>query len=223
MLIFQTMLNKTVTIEISGEKKHTGILLDYGQDILVIYNGINFIYIPTLHVQNIRTNDILDEEIEVPTFTPYENENKLSYRKILQHARGQFVEMYVSGTLSLHGYITAIMNNYFVFYSPVYKTVYIPMYHMKWLIPYPNDRTPYSMERERLPVSPSVIPLTRTFEEQLQKFIGDIVVFDLGVNPYKVGLLNQIKDHFAEIVIGKGESLLLNLQHIKTVHSPKQL
>lgn len=223
MFISNSLLNKAITIDISGERKHTGILIDYGQDIVVIYDGMNFIYIPTLHIQSIRASDNLEEEIESPTYSPYESDNKISYRKTLQQARGQFLEVYVSGMLSLHGYVTAIMNNYFVFYSPVYKSIYIPMYHLKWLIPYQNNQTPFSMERERLPVSPSVLPLTRTFEEQLNKLIGEIVIFDLGVNPYKIGLLNNIEEHFAELIIAKGESFFLNLHHIKTVHSPKQL
>lgn len=219
----ESMLNKAVTIDVSGEKKLRGILIDIGQDIMVIYNGENFIYIPTLHIQNIKTNDDLEEEIITPTSMPYEDESKLSYRKILQHARGQFVELYVSGRISLHGYVTAIMNNYFVFYSPIHKTVYIHMYHLKWLIPYSTNQTPFSLERERLPVSPYVLPLSRTFEEQLQKLVGEIVIFDLGDNENKIGLLNNIDNQFLELTSGKGVNLLLNLHHIKTVHSPKQL
>ena len=97
------------------------------------------------------------------------------------------------------------------------------MYHLKWLIPYPENQTPFSMEREQLPVSPSVVPLSRSFEDQLQKLVGEIVIFDLGANPNKIGLLNKIQGQFAQLLIGKGESILLNTHHIKTVHSPKQL
>ncbi|MCM3634924.1 MULTISPECIES: DUF2642 domain-containing protein [Paenibacillus] len=223
MSMIHSLLNKVVNIEISGEKRHTGILIDYGRDMLVVYNGMNFIYFPTHHIQNIRANDKPEEEITSPSDTQYESEPNLSYRKVLLNARGQFLEVYISGQLSLHGYVTAIMNNYFVFYSPVYKTIYIPMYHLKWLIPYPTEQTPFSIDRERLPVSPSIVPLARTFEEQLDKLIGEIIVFDLGVNPNKIGLLSSIEDHYVELVIGKGERFILNMHHIKSVHSPKQL
>lgn len=223
MSILHSLLNKTVNIEISGDKKHTGILIDYGQDILVVFNGINFIYFPTLHIQNLRANVNVEEEIQSPTTTPYDFDSSLSYRKTLQHARGHFLEIYVSGSLSLHGYVTAIMNNYFVFYSPVFKTIYIPMYHLKWLIPYSIDKTPFSIDRERFPVSPSTLPLTRTFEEQVHKLVGEVVVFDLGFHPNKIGLLNKIEDNMIELVSGNGENLFLNMHHIKSVHSPKQL
>lgn len=219
----QSMLNKAVTVEISSEKRQNGILIDRGQDIIVIYNGTNFIYIPILHVQNININDNPEEVIQSPSTVPHDDTSRISYRNILQHARGQFVEIYVSGALSLHGYVTAVMNNYFVFYSPIYKTTYIPMYHLKWLIPYPENQTPFSMKREQLPVSPSVVPLSRSFEDQLQKLVGEIVIFDLGANPNKIGLLNKIEGQFAQLLVGKGESILLNTHHIKTVHSPKQL
>lgn len=223
MSILHALLNKIVNIEISGDKRHTGMLIDYGQDIIVIYNGVTFVYFPTLHIQNIRGNDFIEQEIETPDYTPHDQENKISYRKTLQNARGQFVEIYVSGALSLHGYVTSIMNDYFVFYSPVYKTVYIPMYHLKWLIPYSTDKTPFSMDRERLPVNPSIIPLTRTFEEQLSKLKGEIVVLDLGFNANKIGLLSIIENNLLELVNGKGENIVLNMHHIKSVHSPKQL
>lgn len=223
MIVLQSLLNKTIIIEISGDKKHTGILIDYGQDILVLYNGNAFLYIPILHIQNIKASTNLDDEIENPLYTPIENEKEISYRKTLQRARGQFVEIYVSGTLSLHGYVTTTLNNYFVFYSPVFKTIYIPMYHLKWLIPYSSEKTPYSMDRALLPVSPTVLPLMRTFEEQLAKLIGEIVIFDLGINPNKIGLLNKIENNMVELITSEGKNIVLNIQHIMTVHSPKQL
>lgn len=223
MTVLQSFLNKTVNIEVSGEKKHTGILIDYGQDILVLFNGNEFLYLPILHVHNIKASSKLEEEIESPSGIPLESENEISYRKTLQHARGKFVEIYVSGSLSLHGYVTAILNNYFVFYSPVFKTMYIPMSHLKWLIPYSPEKTPFSMDRAQLPVSPSVIPLMRTFEEQLMKLTGEIVVFDLGINPNKIGVLNKIENHMIELVTAGGEIIFLNTQHIMTAHSPKQL
>jgi len=223
MNVLQSFINKTVNIEISGDKKHTGILIDYGQDIVVLYNGTSFIYFPFLHVQNIKASSNLEEEIESPTSTPIESEKEISYRKTLQQARGQFVEIYVSGNLSLHGYVTTILNNYFVFYSPVYKTIYIPLYHLKWLIPYPTEKTPFSINRALLPVSPSIIPLMRTFEEQLTKLEGEIVVFDLGVHSNKIGLLNKVEKNMIELVTADGKSYYWNIHHLMTIHSPKQL
>lgn len=223
MKVLRSLLNSTIDIEISGEKKHTGVLIDFGQDILVLFNGNEYIYFPILHIQNIKANNNIEDKVQVPNEASFETEQDISYRKTLQRARGQFVEIYVSGTLSLHGYVTTVMNNYFVFYSPVFKTLYIPMHHLKWLIPYSPDKTPYSIDRALLPVNPNVIPFTRTFEEQLTKLVGEIVIFDLGINPNKIGLLNKIENNLIELVISDGRSVYLNIQHITTVHSPKQL
>lgn len=223
MKVLQLLLNNTIDIEISSEKKHTGVLIDFGPDILVIYNGNEYLYFPILHIQNIKANTNIEEKVEIPTDSSLESEQDISYRKTLQRARGQFVEIYVSGTLSLHGYVTTVLNNYFVFYSPVFKTMYIPMHHLKWLIPYSSDKTPYSIDRALLPVNPSVIPFTRSFEEQLTKLLGEIVIFDLGINPNKIGLLNKIENNLIELVVSDGRSIYWNIQHITTVHSPKQL
>lgn len=215
-------LGLTVDIELTGDKKHTGILMDFGLDILVIYNGMNFLYIPITHVEHLKLHPKESSTyISKPTDNPtIEGEKELSYRNILNNAKGLFVEIYVVGNMSIHGYITNILTNYFVFYSPVYKTMFIPLFHLKWLIPYMNMQTPYSLDNNLLPVHPSNISLARTFEEQLKKLEGKIVVFDLGLKANKMGLLTKIEKNIAELVTAGEEKLYCNVQHIKAVHSP---
>lgn len=215
-------LNVTVDLEISGEQKiRTGILIDIGQDIIVIYDGSDFLYVPLHHIQHIKTNQAPDEEIENPDFVPIESDKEITYRNILHHARGLFTEIFVAGNQSVHGYITSIMSNYFVFYSPVFHTMYIPMFHLKWLTPYPSQQTPYSLSRTALPVNPSNLPLSRSFEEQLVRLEGKIVVFDLGTNANKIGLLMKVQNNMAELVTAKEKRVYWNIHHLKTVHCPQ--
>lgn len=77
------------------------------------------------------------------------------------------------------------MNDYFVFYSPVYKTMFISMNHVKWLIPYPQDAAPYSLSNQHLPVNPVSMPLARTFESQCERLENHIIVIDGGDNDEK--------------------------------------
>lgn len=189
-----------------------------GSDLLVIFNGINFIYIPLIHVQSISADREEDVDYGQSDENPIDQANTLSLRSILSNAKGLFSELQVIGNQSIHGYVTHILNDYFVFYSPVYKTMFIPINHLKWLIPYNSSQTPYALENDMLPVNPSKISLSRTFELQLQKLVGNIVVFDLGANQERIGQLKGINRNFVELITAKGETVFSHIQHIKSVH-----
>jgi hypothetical protein len=218
----KNLLDKEVLVEITGKTYFTGILVDIGLDIMVIYNGQQFLYIPIMHMHNIKLN--LEPEItsDVPGETPIQKsiDSGLSYRKILNNAKGRFLEIFVTGNRSIHGYITSVTNDYIAFYSPVYKTVLISMQHLKWFTPYSSQLTPYTLSNESLPVVPSMIPLARSFDEQLQKYKGKLVVFDLGDDPNKVGLLKEINNNIIHLINATGESIFWKQYHLKTVHLP---
>jgi hypothetical protein len=218
----KNLLDKEVLVEITGKTYFTGILVDIGLDIMVIYNGQQFLYIPIMHMHNIKLN--LEPEItsDVPGETPIQKsiDSGLSYRKILNNAKGRFLEIFVTGNRSIHGYITSVTNDYIAFYSPVYKTVLVSMQHLKWFTPYSSQLTPYTLSNESLPVVPSMIPLARSFDEQLQKYKGKLVVFDLGDDPNKVGLLKEINNNIIHLINATGESIFWKQYHLKTVHLP---
>jgi hypothetical protein len=213
-----------VNVEISGKIMIDGILIEIGSDLIVLFNGKDYLYIPGLHVQKIKQgwSENLTREINNPGESPIylDNNNNTSLRKILNVAKGTFVEIFVTGHQSIHGYITNILSDYFVFYSPVYKTMFIPIKHLKWLIPYIEFMTPYSLSKQDFPVNPSEIGLSRTFEIQLEKLKGKIVVFDLGLDTNKIGQLKEIKNNMVELITAREESIFLSLHHIKTVHFP---
>ena len=218
----QSYIGKPIDIELSGEKIHSGELIDYGPDILVLKTEKHFVYIPFLHVQFIKqkpNNNAEDENnSSSPTLSIIQQEENISYRKTLINAKGMFVEIFVTGNQPLYGFITSVLTNYFVFYSPVYKTLYIPFQHLKWLIPYQGNQTPYSIKSYQ--IHSSDFPLTRTFEELVKKVEGRIVVFDLGIHPNKTGLLKKVENNLAELIIGNEDCVHCNLHHIKTIHCP---
>jgi hypothetical protein len=211
-----------IKLEISGNKLISGILIDIGSDLWVIYNGYDYLYIPTVHIQNWKfpKEEEIDEIITLsddqsPIFNPNE---EISLRKTLTAAKGIFTEIYVTSKQAIHGYIISIMNNYFVFYSPIYKTMFISLNHLKWLIPYTNNQRPYGLSNANLPVNPSNITFARSFEVQIEKLVGTLIVFNIGENENVMGKIMGIKNNFIELITAKGNPVFLNLQHIKTVH-----
>lgn len=216
MIILKKYLQQTIEIEVSGKRLHYGILLEIGSDILVIYNGVDYLYIPNMHIQKIKQNN--DIEITIDHTVDIQTNEQLSLRKVLTNAKGLFSEIFVTGMQSIHGYITSILNDYFVFYSPVYKTMFIPIRHLKWLIPYHDHQTPYSLAKEMLPVNPSTISVSRTLDVQLEKLIGQIIVIDLASTEDKIGQLKAIKGSYLELTTAREEPVYINLHHIKTVH-----
>jgi hypothetical protein len=211
-----------IKLELSGNKPISGILIDIGSDLWVIYNGYDYLYIPTVHIQNWKfpKKEEIDEIITLsddqsPIFNPNE---EISLRKTLTAAKGIFTEIYVTSKQAVHGYIISIMNNYFVFYSPIYKTMFISLNHLKWLIPYTNNQRPYGLSNANLPVNPSNITFARSFEVQIEKLIGSLIVFNIGENENGMGKVMGIKNNFVELLTAKGDPVYLNLQHIKTVH-----
>jgi hypothetical protein len=101
------------------------------------------VYLPLFHIKNTHINQNSDEDIPSPDESPnLDSDEELSLRKVITLAKGVFTEIYVTGK-ALHGYIVSIMNNYFIFYSPVYKMMFIPINHLKWLIPYSSDNRPF--------------------------------------------------------------------------------
>ncbi|WP_342047088.1 DUF2642 domain-containing protein [Bacillus sp. OTU530] len=220
------LLNKQIIVKLSGGKFFEGILTDIGVDILVLFDGQRFIYIPLLHVHKIRLSDNINGEIDQPIeFSLAEQIESISYRSILTNSKGRLTEIRVVGDQSLHGYITNVLNDYLVFYTPVYKTMLISLNHLKWLTLYNSNVTPYTpytlnLNIDSLPTKLSNTSLQHSLEKQLKEVEGNLVVFDMGKDPDKIGLLKKVENNLIELVIENGETMYLKLTHIKSVHVP---
>jgi hypothetical protein len=225
---FNQLIGQNVDIEISGKLKLNGKLIDAGLDILVLYNE-KYFYIPTAHVQRIKADsqNVYDWDVDfqpeqpIPMNMDNTNKDTISFRKTLINTKGIFVSLYVAGNKTLHGYLTSVMNDYFVFYSPAHKVMYISMNHLKWLIPYTKNTTPYSLSHEKLPVNPTTsLSLARTFTEQCKKLENNIVILDNGDHPEKIGLLKKVYNNKLILITAEEETVYWNCQHLKTLHLP---
>ncbi|MED4224685.1 DUF2642 domain-containing protein [Neobacillus cucumis] len=214
-------IGKYIKLEISGKKFIFGLLVDIGSDLWVIFNGNDYLYIPTIHIQNwqfLKPYEIDEINFNDEPEPIYNHNEEISLRKTLTAAKGIFTEIYVTSNQAIHGYIISIMNNYFVFYSPIYKTMFISLNHLKWLIPYTNNQRPYGLSNASLPVSPSNLSFARSFEVQIEKLIGELIVFNIGENENVIGKIQTINNNFVELISAKEDPIYINLHHIQTVH-----
>ncbi|WP_226536483.1 DUF2642 domain-containing protein [Fictibacillus halophilus] len=213
---FSRMLNKQIKLKITGHS-FKGILTDFGNDILVLFDGQKFFYIPLLHVQKAVLIEGDDQDIIKPEAMPFpQDDSPISYRSILTNAKGLYTQVYVIGKKTLHGTIIHVLSDYLVLYSPVYKLIYIPLAHLKWLTLYEQNTSPYSVRIEL----PDTSSLSRSFEEQLKKFEGKIAVFDMGEDPDKIGLIKNGKGNLIELINANGEAVYFKLNHVKSVYLP---
>ena len=214
-------IGKYIKLEISGKKIISGLLVDIGSDLWVVFNGNDYLYIPIIHIQNwqfLKQDEIAEISFNDEPTPIYNHNEEISLRKTLTAAKGIFTEIYVTSNQALHGYIISIMNNYFVFYSPIYKTMFISLHHLKWLIPYTSNQRPYGLSNSSLPVNPSGHTFARSFEVQIEKCVGELIVFNIGENENVIGKVQGIKNNFVELISAKEDPVFVNMQHIKTVH-----
>ncbi|MGG0788965.1 DUF2642 domain-containing protein [Peribacillus simplex] len=215
------LLGKQIDVQLSGKKTFKGILTDLSTDILVLFNGQQYLYFPMLHVHRFNLSTEIDNEIKYPIESSMmEDMASISYRKTLMNAKGVFSEIYVEGHIPLHGYITNVFNDYFAFYSPVYKMMYVSLHHLKWLTPYNQNATPYTLGKENFPGNPSGVPMLRSLEDQLKKNAGKLVVLDGGEDPMKIGVIKKAENNLVELTTASGDNVFLKLAHIKTVYMP---
>ncbi|MET3698805.1 hypothetical protein SAMN05877753_11040 [Bacillus oleivorans] len=220
---FSQFIGENMYFKMNGENRFVGRLIDAGNDVLVIYNGVDFVYISLYHIQYYRLLEEDEEsDIKKPEVEPsiQDDLSSISLRKILTAAKGIFTEIYVTGKHPVHGFVTNVMTDYFVFYSPLYKTIYVSLKHLKWIIPYNPTESPYGLSRQEFPVSEINQTLARTLEEQLKKSAGKMVIFNFGDQGDRVGKLMKIDNSQIEIKKARRGNAYLNMNHVQTIHFP---
>lgn len=218
----QSLIKEIVKVEVSGKKLISGTIIDLGSDLLVLFNGKDFMYIPLEHIQNLERDQNNEEDIQGPTEDPsikaIEEQQDLTFKETLEISIGRNVEIYVTDNQPLHGQITNVQDDYFVFYSPIYKTMYIPIAHLKWLIPFAQNESLYGLnEKNRIVRSNSGVH-AHTFKKQIEKFINRIVVLNIGGVKSHNGKIISIDEQIIEVQKVRTNAIYLNTNHIKTLH-----
>ena len=220
--IIQGLVQEIVRFEITGKKTVSGTLIDVGSDIIVIFNGMDFMYIPLDHIRNFEVDLDNEDNVQAPTVLPsivaVDNQDELSFEKVLEQAKGRLVEIFVSGNQSLHGTITAVMNNYFVFQSPIYKTMFIPTDHIKWLIPFDQGQKLFGSEYNFSSTQATSETFASSFDKQVEKYINKFVVLNINERESFIGKINNVEEQIVEFQTARTSPIYLNMRHIKTLH-----
>ncbi|MTT31199.1 DUF2642 domain-containing protein [Terrilactibacillus sp. BCM23-1] len=221
MIEIKKSIGQFVHLHLLGNAVLKGTLIDVGSDLIVIFNGVDFIYLPLNHIDIIDFSNEDDEDIVFPKDVPIgDRDETLSLRKVLNNARGTLSEVYISNDKSLHGYVSNVMNDYFVFTTPVYREVLIPLQHLKRLIPYHQNEKIYDLTDGVFPLKPTTQSYARTFEQQCKKYVNQLVVFDLDNAPHKIGKITKVENAQIECVIARNKTIYLNFNHVKSIHLP---
>ncbi len=216
MRIFDQYEGEIIEVELSSKKQISGKLIECGSDILVVLTGQYYAYLPQRHIHVIKRCEKNEYDIIQSEPSPFkQTSDVITLMAVLNNSKGIFVEVDISGIGAVFGYITNVMSDYFVFYSPALNQLFIPIHHLKSIIPYLN-KTPYD-----LPLTSMIFPVNQlladSFTKQVKQLQGEMVQLDGGKNAYKMGVLTHVENDLTELTIGNGQKLYLNISHIKSV------
>lgn len=210
-----------VSVSLIGDKDFKGVIFDSGKDIIVLFNGEEFIYIPISHIESIvqeNPDTGYTQPTDVSNINFIQLEKDLSFEDILIEAKGIFQEFCVLTRKPLHGTILEVLDDYIVFYSPIYKNVYIPKAHVKWIIPFTPNNRPYGLAESQVNGHGSCRKFKDNFEEQLNMLINKLVILNLGDKSYHTGKILSISHQMVELQTAKKKSIYINTEHIQTIH-----
>lgn len=222
-MTLQRLNKEIVVIELSGGKFLNGSVVDSSSELFVLYDGNKFFYLPFEHIHSLKIDVDNENNIQQPSQIPTlisKGHQDLTLKNILSLAKGIHVEIMVVRNEALHGMITEVMDDYFVFESPIYKKMLILNKHLKWLIPYFNNEFPYGLgEQEFLSLSSHTHAYKNTFASQIAELKNQLVVINLERDFSHIGKLQNINDSIIVMLNGKSEVTYFNLSHIQTLHA----
>jgi len=218
--IWQGDQKEYVTVSLLGDQLFKGIIFDSGSDIIVLFNGENFIYIPVSHIEYIVA-DTPDTEFAGPTNSPVipldDNKKNLSFESILKEATGIYQELCVINNKYVYGKAIEVMEDYLVFYSPVHKKIYIAKKHIKWLIPYTPDELPYGLSEREFNWKQTEEGFKANFEQQLEVLLNKLIVLNMGEKTHHIGKVKSINGKMLELKTAKEKRTFVNIEHIQTI------
>ena len=219
--IWQGDQKEYVTVSLIGDQLFKGIIFDSGSDIIVLFNGENFIYIPVSHIEYIVA-ETPDTEFAVPSDSPIipldNNKKNLTFESILKEAKGINQEICIINKKYLFGTVLEVMDDYLVFFSPVYKRTYIPINHIKWLIPYTPNERPYGLSEAEFSWKQADEGFEANFEKQLAVLLNKLIVLNMGEKTHHIGKVKSINGKMLELKTAKEKRTYVNIEHIQTIH-----
>lgn len=213
--------NEVFSFELSGKKIVTGTIIEACNEIIVLFTGRDYVYIPVAHIQNYKVNNNKEDEVNAPlippSIIPDEATVELSLQNVIEQAKGMFVELGVTGSQTMYGWITHIMDDYIVFQSPLFGNTFISITHIKWLIPFSEHEQLYGLDNHDITVLTTTQTFEKRFVEQLKSLSNKFVVLDMGKSQHQLGRIKNVDDQIVEIQNARNHSIFFNISHIKIV------
>ncbi|WP_100330016.1 hypothetical protein [Bacillus xiapuensis] len=210
-----------ILVELTGETELAGLFFELGEDVMVLYKETEFFYIPFFHVKNIKrftASGAASPSFKLKTAAPFPKQ--LCLEEILETAKGLFVEITVSNGHVFHGCITVVMNDYIVFFSPVFQTILIPIQHIIQLLPYPHTARPYGFKNSSSLTASTDKTFAVTFDGQLNNMTGSFLTCNIGSKDAISGKLLDKEKHCISLLTSRETEIHLNIQHIQSLMCP---
>ncbi|GLX69019.1 hypothetical protein [Paenibacillus glycanilyticus] len=219
---FASYYSKNVIVEISGTTPVHGLLIAAGIDLVVLLREQKYYYIPMSHVHRVTLDAKANQE-------DYSHSHGISFMEqeeplglMLQKAIDLFVDISVSSHKPVSGYLREIKSDYLILQSPVYRTIFVSLNHLKWLIPYSSHYMPFgqSAETVRTPMSKDLESVNK-FEDLFTFESGNKVVINFGSASEQIGIINAVGSGIVDLTDASGNNGMYPLSHIKTLFVPK--
>jgi hypothetical protein len=217
MKLFNPYVGKPVEIEVTGDRRMVGLLIEVGPDHMVVYKEAKYIYLPFRHVHHLRGAPVTDDQaVLAAPEQPVETNGSHTFAHLLRLSMAGLVELYLGDNLPLFGKIIDTKDDYILLDTVRHRHTYIPIFHIKWFSPCPAFPFPDDESREA-PVLPS--PALK-WHDLLNFLAGRVVVLNLGAREEQIGLLQTFDSGVAEMVSPDSTTRCWNTDHIKSVHFP---
>lgn len=200
-----------------GTAAVSGILAEWGQDVLVLYeeNKKRFYYAPLVQTRQLR---LLyageDEAMSLPEQPLIPFGEQATFRKALMGARGVYAEVLVVGG-SIYGYLSGIMNDFFVFCSPGYPVIFVPLHQLQYMSPTGALTAPYNLSAQQFPLRPAPPGMARNFEQQLHKLEDEFVMLAVDESDRITGLLEEVRDRTVVVTTAEGQPVIVQIGSIR--------
>jgi len=222
--LIQDFNKEIVKLEITGKKILKGIIIDSSSELVVLFNGKEFFYIPVSHIHEMKIDYFNEDGLKIPSSVTQdkifnETNEEMTFAKVLTKSLGTFLEIQVLNNQPFHGYISNILKDYIVFQSPIYKKMFIPIKHIKTIVPYSNNQKPYQLSDGEFSINLCNENFPNTFEAQIENFKNRLTVLNVGERNNFTGVITEVKGSIIEFRTAK-DNIYYNVQHIKTIHTP---
>lgn len=215
----QHLQKEIVAVKVSGGKALRGSVVDASNELIVLFAENQFVYLPFDHIHSLHIDRDNENNIqypsEIPTFISQANQ-ELTLKNILTLAKGNHIEITVAKNEPLHGVITSIMDDYFIFESPIYRTMFVSNRHLKCLIPH-LKQLPYGMNESEFQHLTKVShpSVQNTFASQIAALKNHLVILNLGKDFSHIGRIKNINNQMIALEDGKSNLIYFNLSHVQ--------